>query len=401
MTSSPTDEHFRRMLDAAPGEVGDVQQAVDAAQVDERAVVGDVLDDALDDRAFLQRRQELLALLAEARFEHGAARHDDVVALAVELDDLELERLVLVRRGVLDRTDVDERAGQERADAVDHHGEAALHLAGDEAGDDGALLHRGFEVVPGLEALGLVARELGLAVAVFEALDRDGDEIAGLDLDLALVVLEFLDRDEAFGLESGVDDDDVVVDADDFGGDELALAHLLAREGFLEQRGEVFDRGGVLDAMLGVAVAMAGWFLLMSINRREREPCFSRGGLVVESARRAPAKALCGRPACTRRGTVRRAVPQLAALALRSPPPARGTGRARSRSRRRSSCRVVSRITASAAGAERGYRPAGVARVALPDIAQKTFNCTGDSFFDQLLMPPAAPAPPGSPSGTP
>ena len=45
-------QHFRRMLDAAPGEVGDVQQAVDAAQVDERAVIGDVLDDALDDRAF-------------------------------------------------------------------------------------------------------------------------------------------------------------------------------------------------------------------------------------------------------------------------------------------------------------------------------------------------------------
>ena len=47
-----------------------------------------------------------------------------------------------------------------------------------------ALLHRGFEIVPGLEALGLVARQLGLAVAVFEALDRDGDEIAGLDFDL-------------------------------------------------------------------------------------------------------------------------------------------------------------------------------------------------------------------------
>ena len=46
-------EHFRRVLDAAPREVGDVQQAVDAAQVDERAVIGDVLDDALDGRAFL------------------------------------------------------------------------------------------------------------------------------------------------------------------------------------------------------------------------------------------------------------------------------------------------------------------------------------------------------------
>ena len=39
-------EQLGRMADAAPRHVGDVQQAVDAAEVDERAVVGDVLDDA-------------------------------------------------------------------------------------------------------------------------------------------------------------------------------------------------------------------------------------------------------------------------------------------------------------------------------------------------------------------
>jgi hypothetical protein len=48
-------DHFGRMLDAAPGEIGDVQQAVDAAEIHERAVVGDVLDDALDHRALGQR----------------------------------------------------------------------------------------------------------------------------------------------------------------------------------------------------------------------------------------------------------------------------------------------------------------------------------------------------------
>jgi hypothetical protein len=101
VTSSPTDEHFRRVLHAAPGEVGDVQQAVDAAQVHERAVVGDVLDDALHDRAFLERLEQLLALDTGGLFHHGAARDDDVVALAVELDDLELELLAFEVRGVL------------------------------------------------------------------------------------------------------------------------------------------------------------------------------------------------------------------------------------------------------------------------------------------------------------
>ena len=116
-------------------------------------------------------------------------------------------------------------------------------------GDDVALLQRRLEIVPGCEALGLVARQAGLAVAVLERLDGDGDEVAGLDLDLAGVVLEFLDRDEALGLEAGVDDDEVVVDADDFGGDDFALAHLLRARDSLEQRGEAFHRDRALSVL--------------------------------------------------------------------------------------------------------------------------------------------------------
>jgi hypothetical protein len=43
--------------------------------------------------ALLQLLQQLLALGAVLALDHGAARDDDVVALAVELDDLELELL--------------------------------------------------------------------------------------------------------------------------------------------------------------------------------------------------------------------------------------------------------------------------------------------------------------------
>ena len=37
-------EHFARVVEAAPAHVGDVEQAVEAVEVDERAEVGDVLD---------------------------------------------------------------------------------------------------------------------------------------------------------------------------------------------------------------------------------------------------------------------------------------------------------------------------------------------------------------------
>src|SRR6185312_3661140 len=86
-------DDFGRVTHALPRHVGDVQQAVDAAEVDERTVIGEVLDDALDDRAFLQALEQLFALLGELALDDRATRDDDVVALAIELDDLELKLL--------------------------------------------------------------------------------------------------------------------------------------------------------------------------------------------------------------------------------------------------------------------------------------------------------------------
>ena len=82
-------QHLGRVVDAPPGDVGDVQQAVDAAEVDERTVVGDVLDHAVDDLAFLEALDDLRTLLGAGLFEDGAARDDDVAAALVHLEDLE------------------------------------------------------------------------------------------------------------------------------------------------------------------------------------------------------------------------------------------------------------------------------------------------------------------------
>ena len=54
-TVSPMLITSRRVVDALVAHVGDVEQAVDAAEVDERAVIGDVLDHAVDHLALGQR----------------------------------------------------------------------------------------------------------------------------------------------------------------------------------------------------------------------------------------------------------------------------------------------------------------------------------------------------------
>ena len=124
------------MLDALPRHVGDVQQAVDATEIHERAVVGEVLDGALEHGAFLQVVHERAALGGEFLLDDRAAANHHVVALLVELDDLELEGLAFEIGGVAHGTDIDERTRKERADVVDLDGEATLHTARDGAGDD-------------------------------------------------------------------------------------------------------------------------------------------------------------------------------------------------------------------------------------------------------------------------
>src|SRR5690606_39771632 len=55
-------EDFRRMVDAAPCHVGNVQETVDAAEVNERTVIGDVLRSE-EHTSELQSRENLVCRL--------------------------------------------------------------------------------------------------------------------------------------------------------------------------------------------------------------------------------------------------------------------------------------------------------------------------------------------------
>src|SRR3954470_22508816 len=126
------------MVDVAPGELGDVDEAVDSVQVHEGPEIDDVGDGALNDHARLEAVEDLLAHLLALLLEHRAPRKHDVVARAVELDDLALDLLAEELVQVLDAADVDQRGGQEAAHpevddqaAVDPLDDGALHrLAG-------------------------------------------------------------------------------------------------------------------------------------------------------------------------------------------------------------------------------------------------------------------------------
>src|SRR5438093_587799 len=214
------------MPDAAPRHVGHVEEPVDAAEVDEGAVVGDVLHRALEDDALLQHLERLGLERRALALEDRSPGHHHVPARAVELEDGEATALADVAVEVARRPEVGVRAGEERGHA-DVHLEPALHLADDRPFDRTVALVGLLDLAPDLELLGLVPREDDVARLGVARLEVDVDLVALVHGELAVAGHELVDRDGALGLVADVDRDGVAPDQDDPAGDHLALLRAL------------------------------------------------------------------------------------------------------------------------------------------------------------------------------
>ena len=203
------------MVDVRPRELRDVDQAVHAVQVDERAEVDDVRDLAFDDVARLQLVEDLLALVLALFLEHGAAREHDVVARAVELDHLRAQLLAEELVEVLHAPDVDERRRQEAADA-EVEDQAALDDLDHSPVDRLAGLGGALDVLPGqLEACALLGQDqtpFGVLLREHERVDLVAERNLVGRVDRA-ANRELGDRDDAFRLVPDINEHFVLVDA--------------------------------------------------------------------------------------------------------------------------------------------------------------------------------------------
>ena len=205
-------EPLAGVLEPLPAHVGDVQEAVDAAEVDERAEVGEVLDRAGPDLADGDLGHELLAEGDALGLDQAATREDDVPPVLVDREDDAADLAVEVIGDVRRPSDVDLAGGKEGVDA-DVDQQPALDLAGDLAGDDVPFAVLGDDALPGAHPVGLLARENHLAGLVVHALEQDFDLVARLGGFLPIFPL--VERDEPFGLVTDVDDHLVADDLDD------------------------------------------------------------------------------------------------------------------------------------------------------------------------------------------
>jgi hypothetical protein len=179
------------------------KQAVEAAEIDEHAVFGDVLDHAGDGLALFEGGQELAALAVALFFKQHAAGNDDVAAAAVDLQHAKFEILVDQGVHVRHRAQVDMGTGQECLDTLDFDNIAALDATHDTADDDIAGVEQFFQFIQDLHALGLFPGQDDGAFALILADNIYVDSVANFDSNLT-VFHEFIQWNLAFGLEVDV-----------------------------------------------------------------------------------------------------------------------------------------------------------------------------------------------------
>ena len=79
--------HLSRMVDSSPAHVCDVQQTVDAAEVNKRTEIGDVLDGTQAGIADGEVFEKLFLFFLASFFDQAATRHNDVLASFVDLQN--------------------------------------------------------------------------------------------------------------------------------------------------------------------------------------------------------------------------------------------------------------------------------------------------------------------------
>src|SRR4029077_10933317 len=175
-------EHIANVGDAVPGELGDMDQTVGGAQVDERAIGRQSGHLALDLVADLQLFEESAALARAVRVQGRLLADDQAVALAIDLEDLHADTLAdqLLEIRAIGAGDLGGR--QKAAQAQDVDDQAALVLLADLGVHHlaGRLLI--LRLDPDRFGAGTAERQDDVAILVFGLQDEDLDVVAGVQV---------------------------------------------------------------------------------------------------------------------------------------------------------------------------------------------------------------------------
>src|SRR5579871_362993 len=200
------------MRQPAPAHVSDVQQAIKAAHIDERAVVGQVLYRSGQNAALFQSRERNSLLRVLVFFEQFLAADNNVATLLVQLDDADFDLRANVAVKIAYRTNLNLRPRQKCLDA-DIDSQTTLNTAQNHALDGRLLVSGLLQLVPDLMAKRLLVAD---QVATFGllAFNHNLNRISGLELGHTIDVQNLVQRNQTFRLEPDIDNDMLVRNLD-------------------------------------------------------------------------------------------------------------------------------------------------------------------------------------------
>ena len=223
------------MVDAAPRNIGDVQQAVNAAQINKSTIIGDVFHDTLDLLAFQQVLHDFIARFGTCLFHNGTTRNDNIAATAIHFQDLERLRCVHQRGDVAHRTNIDLAARQEGRSAIKVNGKAAFDATEDNTLDTGIGFEVFFQLDPAFFATRFVARQHRFAHGVFNAVEEYFDFVTDIDISRLSGHGELAQRHAAFRFQSHIDNRQIIFNGRHTTTHHRSLKRVIGGKAFFQQ----------------------------------------------------------------------------------------------------------------------------------------------------------------------
>ena len=241
-SSSPGRNHVDGIGHAAPGKIGDVQQAVDPADIHEYAIAGNALDRSVEDLALGNRIQQFLPLRFLLFLENRAPADHHVSALAVQLENSDLDIAILPFLQFMHWPKISLRSRQERAH-THVNDQAALHAIDDPACQCGLVVVRLIEIGPNAASTRALIGDYDVAILVLAG-QLNFDVLSRIQLNGLVRFHEFARRNQSFGLAANVDDHTDIGNRYNSSFDDFPFGgSLLGRGVLLHQLIQFFARG--------------------------------------------------------------------------------------------------------------------------------------------------------------
>src|SRR5882724_7680292 len=183
-----------------------MEEPINSAQVNKRAVVGKILDLTFNDYVFFDLIECVALPAGILFFQHRLSRKYDVRALSIELNYFRLDLTSAERVQIADWPHIDLRAGQKRGDTINVNSYSTFNSLNDPAFDRGTFFKGLFQIVPGTQTNGVRSRQQRIALASLHVLNEHVDLIASLNGQLP-VLHELVLVDDTFRLVAKVNHD--------------------------------------------------------------------------------------------------------------------------------------------------------------------------------------------------